>query len=236
MKMSAKNARGCVEAILFDLDGTLTDSFEGITRSIQYAVTSLGAREPTRAELKAYIGPPLRGTFALLLGTEDAQVIERALTLYRERFSVIGLFENEVYADVPRLLAALRAHQYRLYLATSKRRVYAERILAHFSLAHHFARIYGTEFDGRYENKAELIMHILRQEHLVPETTLMIGDRSHDIIAAKQNGMRSIGVTYGYGTNEELVQADPDHICGSPADIVVFFCGPSPHKPDGDAS
>lgn len=224
MDVSAQNARKPTSAILFDLDGTLTDPLEGITRSIQHALDGFGARNRTRVELAEFIGPPLRGTFGLLLETQDPLVIERAMTLYRERFSVVGLFENEVYPTIPEMLATLRAKQYTLYIATSKPRVYAEKILEHFSLAQYFAGIYGSELDGRFDNKGELIAYILERERLSPATTVMVGDRSHDIIAAKQNGLRSIGVTYGYGTYEELTQADADLICGSPTDIVAFFC------------
>lgn len=213
-----------MDAILFDLDGTLTDPVEGITRSIQHALERLGAQNRTRADLAAYIGPPLRGTFGLLLETEDPLVIEQAMTLYRERFAVLGLFENAVYADVPEMLARLHALHYPLYIATAKPRIYAGQILEHFSLAHYFTGIYGSELDGRYDDKAELIAYLLRHEQLVPETTVMVGDRSHDIVAAKRNGIRAIGVTYGYGTHKELMQAGADLICRSPADIVALFC------------
>ena len=219
-----QNAQRPAVAILFDLDGTLTDPLEGITRSIQHALERLGARNRTRAELAAYIGPPLRGTFAFLLETQDPLAIERAMSLYRERFSAIGLFENEVYADVPDILARLQSMRYALYIATAKPGIYAEKILEHFSLARYFTAIYGSELDGRYDDKAELIAHILRQERLAPDTTVMVGDRSHDIVAARQNGLRSIGVTYGYGTYEELVEAGADRICRTPADILAYFC------------
>lgn len=210
-------------AILFDLDGTLTDPVEGITRSIQHALDNLGGQNRTRAELAAYIGPPLRGTFAFLLETEDPLVIEHAMSLYRERFSVSGLFENEVYADVPEMLATLVARGYRLYVATSKPRIYATRIVAHFSLAQYFIGVYGSELDGRFDNKGELIAYLLQQEHLLPAATAMVGDRSHDIVAAKQNGLSAIGVSYGYGSYDELVEARTDHICRSPADVVAAF-------------
>ena len=145
------------------------------------------------------------------------------MSLYREPFSVTGLFENDVYAGVPEMLAALRAMRHTLYIATSKPRVYAERIVEHFSLAPYFAGVYGSELDGRFDNKGELLAHLVRHEALSPATTVMVGDRSHDIVAAKQNGLRSIGVTYGYGSYDELVQAGADRICHSPADIVAYF-------------
>lgn len=221
--MPEHNAQDPVAAILFDLDGTLTDPLEGITRSIQHALASLGGAPRTQAELATYIGPPLRGTFAFLLETEDPLVVERAMHAYRERFAVLGLFENQVYPGVSEMLAALRALGYTLYIATSKPRIYAEKILEHFSLAQHFTRIYGSELDGRYDKKAELIEYLLQHERLLPVSSVMVGDRSHDIVAAKQHGIRSIGVTYGYGTHEELMEAGADYLCGTPTEIVALF-------------
>ncbi len=212
-------------AILFDLDGTLTDPLDGITRSIQHALERSGAPGRTTAELAAYIGPPLRGTFAYLLETDDPPAVEHALSMYRERFATVGLFENEVYAGVPEMLAELHQLGCAMFVATAKPRMYAERIVEHFGLAQYFDGIYGAELDGRFDDKRELLAHLLDSEDLSPARTIMVGDRSHDVVAAKHNGLSAIGVSYGYGTVDELRGAGADHICASPAEVVVWIAG-----------
>jgi len=216
------NRHARLSAILFDLDGTLTDPLEGITRSIQHALEKSGAPSRTTDELARFIGPPLRGTFAYLLETQDPPAVESALRLYRQRFAAVGLFENTVYDGVPEMLEALQRNA-KLFVATSKPRVFAERIVEHFGLARFFAGVYGAELDGRFDDKTELLAHLLDSERLLPGTTTMVGDRSHDIVAAKRNRLRSIGVSYGYGTDAELRDAGADHICASPAELVAFF-------------
>jgi phosphoglycolate phosphatase len=209
--------------ILFDLDGTLTDPVEGITKSMQYALARLGGVERSQAELVIFIGPPLRRTFAELLGTDDPERIEGAIRLYRERFSQVGLFENIVYPGVADLLAGLHHTSRALFVATAKPRIFANQILEHFSLAQYFQAVYGAELDGRFGDKGSLVAHLLDQERLAPERTLMIGDRRHDIEAARQHGLRTIGVTYGYGTADELLEAGADLICHTPAEIAAHF-------------
>jgi phosphoglycolate phosphatase len=215
--------RSTTDAILFDLDGTLTDPLTGIATSVQHALTGLGGRPRTHSELAAYIGPPLRGTFGMLLETEDSLVIEHAMALYRERYGVVGLFENEVYPAVPAMLAELHAAGYALYIATGKPRIYALKIVAHFGFAQYFSGVYGSELDGRFDNKAELLEHLLQVEGIDAARAVMIGDRSHDIVAAKANGIPSIGITYGYGPLEELTGAGADIILASPTEIAAFF-------------
>ena len=210
-------------ALFFDLDGTLTDPLVGIATSVQHALAGLGGRDRTHAELAAYIGPPLRGTFGMLLETEDPLVIEQAMGLYRERYGVVGLFENEVYPDVPTMLAELHTAGYALYIATGKPRIYAQKIVEHFGLDRFFAGVYGSELDGRFDNKAELLEYMIEHEGISAANAVMIGDRSHDIIAARANGIRSIGITYGYGSREELTDAGADLILGSPREIAAHF-------------
>lgn len=213
-------SRPVIKNVLFDLDGTLTDPVEGITRCIQHALAKLAAPCPDETALRTYIGPPLRGTFAALLDSADRVLIERAMKFYRARFAETGLFENEVYEGVPGLLEALRASARKLYVATSKPKVYAERILKHFRLDDYFDGVYGSELDGRLDDKAELIGHLLQAERLAPAATLMVGDRRHDIDGAKRNLCAAMGVTYGYGTEAELRQAGADFICRSPQHIA----------------
>lgn len=217
--------------MLLDLDGTLTDPRAGIVRCIRHALDGLGRPSPGDEALAAGIGPPLRGTFARLLATSDATLVERAMTLYRERFATVGLFENEVYADVPDALAALAAGGWRLFVATAKPAVYAERIVRHFALDRHLAGVYGPDLAGRLDDKAELLAHLLARERIPAARVVMVGDRAHDVLAARANGLRSIGVLWGYGSRDELIGAGADGVCASPAGLpaaIVALPGAMP--------
>ena len=205
-------------AIFFDLDGTLTDPKPGITGSIQYALGKLGRPVPSQDELTWCIGPPLRASFAMLLGGEE--LADRAVALYRERFGDVGLFENSVYPDTADVLAELRQAPGRIYVATSKPHVFATRIVAHFGLSGFFDHVFGSELDGTRVNKVDLLAYALAQTGADPAESLMIGDRSHDVIGANRNSIRAIGVTYGYGTPEELIGAGASHLCASPRAVL----------------
>lgn len=211
--------------VLLDLDGTLTDPHVGITRCIQYALKGMGRATPATEELLWCIGPPLRGSFARLMETQDAALLDRALALYRERFSATGMYENAVYAGVPEALRRIGEAGVRMILATSKPRVYAEEIARHFGLRGFFAAVHGSELDGTRTVKSELIAHILKCEGLTAGETLMVGDREHDILGARACGVRAAAVTYGYGSAEEIAQARPEHVVGSPAGIVEVVTG-----------
>jgi phosphoglycolate phosphatase len=201
-------------AIYFDLDGTLTDPKPGITRSIQYALGKLGCAVPPEDELTWCIGPPLRASLKKLVGTED--LADTALSLYRERFADIGLFENEVYPGIEHSLSVLAKSGRRLFVATSKPGVYAERIIDHFELRGYFERIFGSELDGRRADKTELLRHALETVGVAPSQAMMIGDRSHDMVGARNNGMIAVGVLYGYGSEQELVAAGAHQVCATP--------------------
>jgi phosphoglycolate phosphatase len=221
-----------IKNVLFDLDGTLTDPGEGITLSLQYALAKMGIACPAPAELHVHIGPPVREALSIILKTNDDALVEEALGLYRVRFSETGIYENEVFEGVPEMLASLRASSRRLFVATSKPLVFTERIMEHFGLTHYFDGIYGSELSGKLDNKVELIHHILESAKLTPEETLMVGDRMYDIIGARENGCMSLGVTYGYGSEEELRSAGADLICDSPQEITTLFlsAGTTPQK------
>ena len=207
-----------MDAIFFDLDGTLTDPKPGITRSIQYALDKLGQQTiPTEDELTWCIGPPLRGSFVKLLGEASADL---AVSLYRERFSDIGLYENGVYAGVGDVLAALRKSGHRLFVATSKAHVFADRIIDHFSLREHFELVFGAELDGTRADKSDLLAYALKTTSVDPSRAVMIGDRSHDMIGARNNGIKGIGVLYGYGSEQELTTAGACHVCATPKAIL----------------
>jgi phosphoglycolate phosphatase len=171
------------------------------------------------ADLEWCIGPPLRESFATLLNTSDPNLVERAVELYRARYATVGLYENTVYEGIPAALADFVEAGFRLFVATSKPTVYAERILTHFSLSSFFERVYGCELDGRLGDKPELLSFLLRTEELSPRGCLMIGDRKHDVLAAKANGLAACGVLWGYGSRSELVDAGADLLCQLPLDL-----------------
>lgn len=209
-------------ALLFDLDGTLTDPREGITRSIAYALERMGIEAPVPEQLTFAIGPPLRRSLATLLGEPSPAAVEHALALYRERFADVGLFENALYAGIGDALRSLTDRGATLYVATSKPRVYAERIVRHFGLEAHFAAIHGCELDGTREDKRELLAHLLPHHGVPPEEAAMIGDRGADMAAARHHGVRGVGVLWGYGTREELERAGAHALCERPAGLSTL--------------
>src|ERR1700744_530846 len=211
------------ETIFFDLDGTLTDPKPGITGSIQYALAKLGREVPSQDELAWCIGPPLRASFATLLGGEEHA--DRGVELYRERFGVVGLFENSVYPEIEDVLARLSRTGFRMFVATSKPHVFARRIVNHFGLNGHFEHVFGSELDGTRVHKADLIAYAVQQTGVDPSHSLMIGDRSHDVLGAKANGIDAIGVTYGYGSRQELIAAGARHLCDSPQAVLDVILG-----------
>jgi phosphoglycolate phosphatase len=204
--------------IFFDLDGTLTNPKPGITRSIQYALRKLDREPPSEDELTWCIGPPLRASLKKLLGTDA--LADTALLLYRERFADVGLFENEVYPGIEDTLSALATPGRRLFVATSKPGVYAERIIDHFKLRAYFERVFGSELDGTRADKTELLDYALKAAHVDPAHAIMIGDRSHDMIGARNNAMTAVGVLYGYGSREELLGAGAHHLAAAPPELI----------------
>jgi phosphoglycolate phosphatase len=212
-----------VKNIVFDLDGTLTDPVEGITRCIQYALERLERPCPSLEVLASHIGPPLRQTFADVCDSSDGALIEQAVALYRERFATVGLYENYVYEGVPEMLAELGAAGRSLFVATSKPKLYAERILEHFSLAERFVEALGNDMDGRLDDKAEMLDELIERHRLSRGETIMVGDRKFDVVAAKTNGIRSIGVLYGYGSGAELMEAGADYICHTPLEVAELL-------------
>ena len=212
-----------IETLFFDLDGTLTDPKPGITGSIQYALKKLYRPVPSQDELAWCIGPPLRASFVTLLG--GGEHADRAVELYRERFSDGGLFENSVYPEIEGVLAKLGQSGFRMFVATSKPHVFARRIIDHFGLNSYFERVFGSELDGTRVHKADLLAYALEQTDADPSRSLMIGDHSHDVLGAKANGMDAIGVTYGYGSREELIAAGARQLCASPRAVLEMILG-----------
>lgn len=202
--------------VIFDLDGTLTDPKPGITGCFQVALAGLGLTPPPADDLDWVIGPPLRQSFVKAVGEADA---DRAVSLYRERYGSVGLFENEVIPGIPDVLARLKADGRRLFVATSKVRAYAVRILGHFGLHVYFDAIYGSEYDGTRSDKRELLRYLFATERLDSADAVIVGDREHDVLGAAAVGMAAIGVRWGYGSDAELKAAGVAAIVDTPAEL-----------------
>lgn len=196
----------------------------GITRSIQFALQSLELEVPPVSELTWCIGPPLLDSLGKLTGE---QLAPQALALYRERFSGVGLYENSLYEGIPQLLAQLVAHGYQLHVASSKPKVFVARIVEHFQLHTYFGEIFGAELDGMRSDKSELLDYALASTGVDAATAAMVGDRCFDIEGANSNGLHSIGVTWGYGSVEELRQAGANRLAQSPAEVLACVSVPS---------
>ena len=210
------------QVVLFDLDGTVTDSGPGIMNSVQYALGRFGIENPDRAVLRRFVGPPLNDSFERFYGfsTEEAM---KAVQYYREYYSAGGIFENTVYDGMEETLRRLKEAGCRIYLATSKPQVFSEQILDHFGLTPFFDGIVGSFLDGTRVNKAEVVEEALRQAGITDEnlsSAVMVGDREYDIIGAHKHGIAAIGVLFGYGSREELEKAGADGIAAAPEDIL----------------
>ncbi|WP_163272782.1 HAD family hydrolase [Chelativorans alearense] len=206
-------------AVLFDLDGTLTDPFVGITGSLRHVMEKMGRTAPAAEDLRACIGPPIQDTFARLLETADEALVWEAVGHYRQRYGEVGKFENEVIPGIPDALARCVDAGFFLSVATSKVETYTGDILAHFDLARFFDAVHGSALDGTNSNKADLIRHILDVEPVDPTRTVMIGDRSHDIVGAKANALPAIGVLWGFGERTELTDAGAAEIVTHPREL-----------------
>lgn len=217
--------------LLLDLDGTLTDPKVGITNGIRVALAKLEVEVPHEDDLLEWIGPPLKEQFGKFLASTDEVLLDSAVAHYRSYFSVTGLFENTMYDGVPAMLETLKGAGFRIFLATSKPRVYAERILDHFGLSCYFDRIHGSELDGRLTDKRDLVRHILETEGLDPGETIIIGDREHDVIGGKANGISTASITYGYGSMEELKAAAPDRIFDTLPELTKFLIASRAKQP-----
>lgn len=217
------------ECILFDLDGTLTDPGIGITNSVMYALKRYGIEVADRGELYRFIGPPLSQSFERFYGFSKEESV-RAVDVYREYFSIKGLFENQVYSGIKELLQTLKAQGKTICLATSKPEIYAKQILEHFDLDVYFDVISGSLLNGDRTNKAEVItwaMKCLKEEGKAFEVNqmIMVGDREHDVIGAHKNEMDVIGVLFGYGDAEELNAAGADSLAETVADLYQMLTG-----------
>ncbi len=197
---------------LFDLDGTVTDPKKGIVNSVLYALEKVGIEELHVSELDSFIGPTIQQSFVERYNMNEGEV-ERAVFYFREYLKQRGLLENSVYEGIPNLLKQLKDTGNRLFIATSKPTIFARQVIEHFQLTNYFEDIIGSNLNGTRIKKEEIIAHILQQnEGLNKEEVVMIGDRKHDIIGANHNGIASIGVLYGYGSENELIEVSATHI------------------------
>ena len=206
--------------ILFDLDGTLIDSETGIVGSMRHAFTQMGVEPPAHEVLRTWIGPPLRSTFPLAFG-EDSERIETAVEHYRTRFDAIGWSEHEPYAGMADVVEALAVRGDRLAIVTTKLLVQAERIVAHLPFGSRFERVYGPQSGSPHSEKAAMIAQALVDFGIEADQTTMMGDRRFDIEGAIANRVRGIGVSWGFGSVEELRNAGADAIVDTPQELLA---------------
>lgn len=210
------------DTLLFDLDGTLTDSTEGILKCMEHALVTMGYEVPE--DTNKFLGPPLYQSFAEFCGMNEAQVNE-AVRIFRERYSVTGLFENRVYDGIPEMLERLKNAGKRLMVATSKPEVYAVRIFERFGLSQFFEIVGGANINGTRNYKDEVIEYVLAQAGITDRSrVLMIGDRKQDVEGAHKTGLKCMGILWGYGSIEELNGAGADFIAETPfkaADMLL---------------
>jgi phosphoglycolate phosphatase len=208
-------------AVLLDLDGTLTDSRPGIVGSYWATLRALGHEPDPAVDLTYVVGPPMDDVMGEVLAHYGDTRVEQAVAAYRAHYGEVGLFDNAVYDGIEALLAELRAAGRQVCLATSKRTVFARRILEHFRLDGYFDGIYGAEPGGARDHKPELIAHVLAAQSIDPATAVMVGDRRYDITGAHANRVRAIGVLWGYGGRAELEQAGADLLVDTPAELAA---------------
>jgi phosphoglycolate phosphatase len=207
-------------SVLLDLDGTLIDSQPGILASCLAALRALGHEPEENLDIKRVIGPPLEDAMQVLLQPYGDDRVGDAVLAFRQHYGESGLLGSEPYPGIGSSLAQMRRAGLQIYLATSKRAIFARRILDHLELAEYFNGIYGSVPSGEFDHKPELLAHVLSERNLAPSHGLMVGDRRHDIIGAHAVGMRGLGVLWGYGSREELEAAGADRLVKSPADLA----------------
>lgn len=212
------------KVILFDMDGTLNESGEGITKSVQYALVKMGKPEESLENLRVFIGPPM---LQQLMEYSNMNEIEakKAIEIYRERYSTIGLFENSIYNGVVDMLSKLKKEGYILAVASSKPEIFVKQILEHYEMYTYFDEIVGATLDQSRTSKADVIKEAMTRMELFncKSEVLMVGDKKHDVLGAKTIGIDCVAVTYGYGTKEELEKEKPMHIVNSVKELEEYI-------------
>jgi len=211
-----------VKIVLFDLDGTITDSSEGIVNSIKFALSRLGFPAESTEKLQTYIGPSLHETFKKHYGISDTA---HAVETYREYYATKGILENKLYPGIIDVLEMLQFQGYTLALATGKPTYYAEIILKHFDIDHYFSAVVGSNLDGTRADKRDIIAEVFKQlkYKALEHSATMIGDRSHDVHGANQHNIPCIGVRYGYSVGDELIEAGAKKVVDHPLEIITLF-------------
>jgi phosphoglycolate phosphatase len=209
-------------AVLLDLDGTLSDSRPGIVACFRYTLHELGHDPDAAGDLTWAVGPPIAVSLQRMIAPFGDDRVELALTVYRERYSSVGIYDCSAYPGVVAMLDGLRAAGHTMCIATSKRRDFAERVIDYLQLRDYVRGVYGAIPGGALDHKQDLLEHILTVEQLTAASCVMVGDRFHDIEAAKANAIRSIGALWGYGGHQELEQAGADAIAKVPGEVVAL--------------
>lgn len=212
------------KTVLFDLDGTIINSEEGITNCVRYVLDYWGIKHPTQEELLCFIGPPLREQFMEVFGW-DFDKAEKSVHVFRERFDKLGLFECELYPGIQKLIEDLDREGYRIALASSKHEEACGRILRHFHLESHFTGIFGATRDGKISTKKQVLDICLEKLSASKEETVLIGDTKFDVLGAKEAGIDCIGVTYGFGTREELETAGALAVMDTAQEVGAYLKG-----------
>ncbi len=206
-----------ITTLFFDLDGTVSNNFQGIARCLNFALDRLGLRQLTDDEVLPFVGPPFRESLPRMFPGINA---EAALTFYRERYEQTGWLENDLYEGIAEAIRTLHLQGFTIALCTSKPRIFAERIIEHFSLVRYFDGIHGPELDGKFDRKTDLLAHLMTHYKTPPENAVMIGDRDKDVEAALHVGAHSLGVLWGFGSREELLGAGAKNIVQRPDELV----------------
>lgn len=212
------------ELYLFDMDGTLTDSAEGIFNSVAYALGQMQLPVPPHNVLMQFLGPPLIESFQQFCALSPAQA-EQAIVLYRTYFTQRGMWENQVYPGIESVLQALQCQGCRLAVATSKPEAFAKQILERFGLAGYFEYIAGASMDNTHSAKADVIRRVLCALQVPPQRALMVGDRKHDVLGAAACGVDCVGVLYGYGSKTELLEAGAKYLTPTTQALQALLCG-----------
>lgn len=217
----ASASRPRLKAVWFDLDGTLLDSFEGLARCYRHALAAFDRAPPDDDEIRACIGPPLRGNFARFLGRDDATTIEKAVGLFRERYDSVGWAESRLYDGVVDMVEAVKAQGARVLVATGKPQRYTDRILEKHGLTPRIEAAFGTRLDAALDDKVHLLAHALSTAGVEASTSALLGDRENDVRAARANGVLPIGVTWGFGSDQELLDAGAQMLLRSPGEVAA---------------
>lgn len=208
--------------ILFDLDGTISNSEAGITNCIRYVLDFWGIEQPPQEDLLCFIGPPLKEQFQKIYGFDEEKALQ-SVAKYRERYDKEGIFECELYPGVKELIIALKEKGYQIALASSKPKTACERIIEHFQLDAYFDGIYGATLDGRISTKEQVLENLFEETGMKREETVLIGDTRFDVSGAKQAGILCIGITYGFGSQEELEANGAIAICHTPKEVEEYL-------------